>query len=340
MFVKIKTCISSKFLPYSLVSLCLYLCVVISASFLSTESLAENNKASCWISQPDLNFGTVSTAGGRSNTSVKVTCNHYGHTKTVNLTMCLYIPEGDPSLANNRRRISSNTGSGNASSYLSYDLFYDPALTQRIDTTANPSSLRCVNQTLSPSENQKDTFIMLYGSIYPGQNVLATRYTSFNMPLKLLSNSSEDKVLSAQDVIAQNKTATNNLLVTANYENSCYLQSVPDLNFGQTDNLLQEKTSSTTIYLSCPTNTTWKVSLDNGLNYDGTNKRMRKGTDYIAYALYRDASLSQIWDAKSIAQDVGNNGTQQIKIYGKIPIQNKTVPAGDYLDTVTVTLTY
>ena len=340
MFVKIKTCISSKFLPYSLVSLCLYLSVVISVSFLSTKSQAANSD-DCWISSiSSLNFGTVSNAGGRSSTPVYVTCNNSSQAKIMNVTICIFVPAGDPALANNRRRISSNTGSGNASSYLSYDLFYDPALTQRIDTTANSSTLRCVSQTFTPSEKQKISNINLHGSIYSGQNVLATRYTSFNMPITLIYAYSESKIPTAQDVIANNKSLTHNLLVTANYENSCYLQSVPDLNFGQTDNLLQEKTSSTTISLSCPINTTWKVSLDNGLNFDGTSKRMRKGTDYIAYALYRDASLSQIWDAKSIAQDVGNNGTQQIKIYGKIPIQSKTIPAGDYLDTVTVTLTY
>lgn len=337
MFVKIKRCTSSKFFSYSLVSICLYLCILISISLLSSKTHAASS-GSCWISQPDLNFGTVSAAGGRSNTSVKVTCNRYNHTKPVNLTMCIYIPEGNPTLANNRRRISSNTG--NSSSYLSYDLFYDAALSQRIDTTANPSSLRCINQTFSPSENQKNTFITLYGSVYSGQSVLATRYTSFNMPLTLLFSASEDKVLTAQDVFAQNEVATNNLLVTANFENSCYLQSVPDLNFGQTNDLLQVKTSSNIISLSCPANTTWKVSLDNGLNYNGSSRRMRKGTDYISYALYQNPDHTQIWDTNSYSQGVGNNGTQQIKIYGKVPVHSKTVPAGDYIDTVTVTLTY
>lgn len=317
-------------------SFSLLLTVALSTSVLSTESKAASN-GSCWISGPNLNFGAVSGNGGRSSTSVQVTCNQYGQSKTVNATMCLYIPEGSPPLANNRRRLVSDR---NYTSYLSYDLFYDAALTQRIDTSANTSSLQCVNQTFTTSEHEKNSSITFYGSVYSGQNVLASSYTSYSIPITLIYAYSENNIPTIQDVIAQNKTAGNNLVVTANYENSCYLQSVPDLNFGQTDNLLKEKSSSTTVSLSCPTNTSWKVSLDNGLNYDGTSKRMRKGTDYIPYALYKDVNFSQIWDANSISQDVGNNGTQQIKIYGKVPIQNKTVPAGNYIDTITITLTY
>lgn len=337
MFINKLKLIACKFQTYSFKSFALCFTVATAAFLFSNQTQAAST-GSCWISGSDLNFGTVSTQGGRSNSTVQVSCNQYGQSQPVNVTMCLYIPEGSPTLANNRRRISSNTG--DSSSYLSYDLFYDAALTQRIDTTANASSLRCVNQTFSTTENQKSSIINLYGSVYAGQNVLASTYTSFSMPMTLLFAYSEDKVPTVQDVIAQNKSGTNNLLITANFENSCYLQAVPDLSFGQTDNLLQEKTSSTTISLTCPTNTSWKVSLDNGLNYDGTSKRMRKGTDYISYALYQNANFSQIWDANSVSQNVGNNGTQYIKIYGKVPVQNKTVPAGDYVDTITVTLSY
>lgn len=338
MLVNIMRFIFSKTQTLTFLSLNIFLFSLISATFFSTESFAANNSGSCWISSPQLNFGTVSSRGGTSNTNVRVTCNHYNHSKPVNLTLCLFVPEGNPTLANNRRRITSNRGSG--SDYLSYDLFYDAALTQRIDTTANTSSLRCIQQSFSTSENQKSFLMTLYGHIYPAQNVSATSYRSFNMPITLMYASSEDSIPSAQDVISNNQTATNNLLVTAEYENGCNLQSVPDLNFGQTNNLLQEKTNSTTISLYCPTNTTWKIGLDNGLNYDGISRRMRKGVDYIPYYLYKNSNFTQIWDSNSDSQGVGNNGTQQIRIYGKVPIQNKLIPAGEYSDTVTVTLTY
>lgn len=337
MLVKIIRFIFPKAQTLALLSLNIFLYYFISATFFSTASLAAST-GSCWISGPQLNFGTVSSRGGTSNTNVRVTCNQYNHSKPVNLTLCLFVPEGNPTLANNRRRISSNRGNG--SDYLSYDLFYDAALTQRIDTTANTSSLRCIQQTFSTNENQKTFLMPLYGYIYPAQNVSATAYRSFSMPITLMYAASENNIPSAQDVISKNQTASNNLLVTAEYENGCNLQSVPDLNFGQTNNLLQEKTNSTTISLSCPTNTSWKLGLDNGLNYDGVSRRMRKGIDYIPYYLYKNSNYTQIWDTNSDSQGVGNNGTQQIRIYGKVPIQNKLIPAGEYMDTVTVTLTY
>ncbi|MBO6152257.1 MAG: spore coat protein U domain-containing protein, partial [Acinetobacter sp.] len=146
---------------------------------------------------------------------------------------------------------------------------------------------------------------------------------------------------SAEDVLAsQSKPGSNSLNVTSNYENSCNLISASDLNFGQMNDLSRAVTSSTTVALSCPLNTSWKVNLDQGMNYDGATRRMRKGADYIAYELYRDAQYSQLWNNSGASQGTGNNGTQTINIYGKAGPSSTAVPAGEYQDTITVTLTY
>lgn len=63
-----------------------------------------------------------------------------------------------------------------------------------------------------------------------------------------------------------------------------------DLNFGHIDNLAKGVTRSTTVNPSCSLNTTWNVGSDQGLNYDGTSRRMRNGTDYIDYKLYQNAT--------------------------------------------------
>ena len=76
------------------------------------------------------------------------------------------------------------------------------------------------------------------------------------------------------------------------------------------------------------------------MNYDGATRRMRKGADYIAYELYRDAQYSQLWNNSGASQGTGNNGTQTINIYGKAGPSLTAVPAGEYQDTITVTLTY
>ena len=80
--------------------------------------------------------------------------------------------------------------------------------------------------------------------------------------------------------------------------------------------------------------------MDQGLNYDGTTRRMRNGTDYIGYELYQDASYNQTWSNSNPSQGTGTNGTQMIQIYGKVPQSAAVIPPGEYQDTITVTLTY
>ena len=307
-------------------------------ALMSVSSSAQAS-GSCWLSGPALNFGSVSGKGKTSYTNWQVTCNQYGHTKTVNVALCPYATAGGLGLSNNRRQMVAY---GATHSYLKYDLFYDPALTQRIDTQANLSTLKCSYKTFNVNENKKIFDLPIYGHVYAGQNVRAANYdNNNNTQVTLLYAFSQDKQPSTEDVLAsQSSNQSNSLNVTSNYENSCNLISASDLNFGQINDLSQVVTSSTTVALSCPLNTSWKVNLDQGMNYDGATRRMRKGADYIAYELYRDAQYSQLWNNSGASQGTGNNCTQTINIYGKAGPSLTAVPAGEYQDTITVTLTY
>lgn len=306
---------------------------------LMSVSASAQASGSCWLSGPALNFGSVSGKGKKSYTNWKVTCNQDGHTKTVNVALCPYATAGGLGLSNNRRQMVAY---GATHSYLKYDLFYDPALTQRINTQANLSTLKCTYKTFNVNENKKVFDLPIYGHVYAGQNVRAANYdNNNNTQVTLLYAFSQDKQPSIEDVLAsQSSNQSNSLNVTSNYENSCNLISASDLNFGQINDLSQAVTSSTTVALSCPLNTSWKVNLDQGMNYDGATRRMRKGADYIAYELYRDAQYSQLWNNSGASQGTGNNGTQTINIYGKAGPSLTAVPAGEYQDTITVTLTY
>lgn len=307
-------------------------------ALMSVSSSAQAS-GSCWLSGPALNFGSVSGKGKTSYTNWQVTCNQYGHTKTVNVALCPYATAGGLGLSNNRRQMVAY---GATHSYLKYDLFYDPALTQRIDTQANLSTLKCSYKTFNVNENKKVFDLPIYGHVYAGQNVRAANYdNNNNTQVTLLYAFSQDKQPSIEDVLeSKSSNQSNSLNVMSNYENSCNLISASDLNFGQINDLSQVVTSSTTVALSCPLNTSWKVNLDQGMNYDGATRRMRKGADYIAYELYRDAQYSQLWNNSGASQGTGNNGTQTINIYGKAGPSLTAVPAGEYQDTITVTLTY
>ena len=316
------------------------LIVILGSQIASSSAHAAKNSGSCWLSGTTLSFGSVTGKGKSNYANLQITCNQYNHTQTVNVALCPYITAGGLGLLNNRRLMVKY---GAVHSYLSYDLFYDAALTRRIDTQASASTLNCTYQTFSVNENQKVFTIPIYGLVYSGQNVSEGSFdNNNNTQVNLLYAFSEDEQPSKEDAITatQSKPGTNSLYVTANFENSCSLISATDLNFGQIDNLSKTITGSASLTLSCPLNTSWKVGLDQGLNYDGTTRRMRNGTDYIGYELYQDASYNQTWSNTNPSQGTGTNGTQMIQIYGKVPQSATVIPPGEYQDTITVTLTY
>lgn len=123
---------------------------------------------------------------------------------------------------------------------------------------------------------------------------------------------------------------------------SCTLLGATDLNFGSllsTSTGLIEKTS--TITLSCTRRTAWQVGLDNGKNWNGSSRRMKNGTAYINYELYRSAG----WDrwGTTLNSDTktgtGTGTTEAITVHGRITNQPLT-QAGRYGDTIKVTVTY
>lgn len=318
-------------------------CVIASVLLFGTMLMSSMTYAagSCWLSGPSLNFGSVSSPGKTSSTNWQVTCNYYNHSKPVNVTLCPYATVGGLSLVGNRRQLVSYSAWPH--SYLSYDLFYDPALTRRIDVQANLSTLQCVTRTIAVDEQTKVFNLPIYGLIYAGQNVAAGNFKNNNdISVTLLFGLNQDKVLTAEDVLAlqPGNSSVNSLNITTDYENGCNLIAATDINFGQINDLSQDVNSASTVTLSCPLNTSWKVSLDQGLHYNGTTRRMRNGTGYIAYGLYQDANNTQTWTNTATAQGTGSNGIQSIHIYGKVKKSSVIPAAGEYQDTITVTLTY
>lgn len=136
---------------------------------------------------------------------------------------------------------------------------------------------------------------------------------------------------------------------TATVSNSCSitLGKPADLDFGSTTALAANRDSTTTISLSCPGNTSWKMGLNNGVNALATQRRMKSAAgNYVSYELYRDSSRTQRWgnDTAGGADTVNGSGAAQanptvLTVYGRVPAQ-PLAPPGAYIDTVTVTLVY
>ncbi|AIC21075.1 MULTISPECIES: Csu type fimbrial protein [Pseudomonas] len=88
-----------------------------------------------------------------------------------------------------------------------------------------------------------------------------------------------------------------------------------------------------------PSVTGFTVTIDGGLNGDGSTRRLSNGRQTIAYRLFLDASGS---DSYSIGQQhnfaVTSGAQVPIPVFGSVVANTRALPAGVYTDTLTVTL--
>lgn len=131
---------------------------------------------------------------------------------------------------------------------------------------------------------------------------------------------------------------------SANVPHQCTISTATDLSFGSIPGLIDrpyDQTSS--ISLSCTRRTPWDIHLDNGQNAQGNARRMRMGADnYVVYELYRNPGRTQRWGTQKGVDTVpgtDEGSGQTVTVHGRVPA-GQQVPAGEYRDTVTVTVTY
>ena len=102
--------------------------------------------------------------------------------------------------------------------------------------------------------------------------------------------------------------------------------------------------STTTVTVKCPPNTPFTIAIDSGLHFQGINRRVYNATtnSYINYDVYKDPPRSAVWGtggAKTLAGNSGATGTSVSTVYGRVA-SVKTLQAGGYTDTLTVTITF
>lgn len=98
--------------------------------------------------------------------------------------------------------------------------------------------------------------------------------------------------------------------------------------------------SGGSLQVACNTPTSgFSVSIDGGVNGDGTTRRLSNGHQTIAYHLSTDAAGT---DTYSIGQQrnfaVDNARHRSIPVYGVVLANRHALPAGIYRDTLTITL--
>lgn len=146
------------------------------------------------------------------------------------------------------------------------------------------------------------------------------------------------------------QTQSDTFAVTANVLQTCRLQNVSDLLFGDYDALTgTDLDAQTTFELRCNPGLAYQVQIDSGLSYGlatgyAADRAMTDGTNYLAYQLFQDAARSAAWGdtlgTDTLDATAASAAWDTIEIYGRIPT-DQLVPAGVYADaTVTLTVNY
>lgn len=140
--------------------------------------------------------------------------------------------------------------------------------------------------------------------------------------------------------LATAATDSNNFDAVITLTNSCDVStaSISDLDFGSKTIADTNIDTSTDITVKCTTNATYDVGLSGTIG----SRTMSKGAFTIPYEMYSDTSRTTAWGASS-GTTVAGTGTgldQTLTVYGRVASIPASAEAGNYSDTVTVTVTY
>lgn len=167
------------------------------------------------------------------------------------------------------------------------------------------------------------------------------------MNIKILRNISLS-ALALLPLSALASTATTTLQVTATVVAGCKVDaSGGTVAFGNYDpTAASDTTANGSLSVTCTNGTDYQIELDQGAATGATvtTRQMKdSGSNYLPYALYRDASHSLNWGktdgTDTLGGQTGTGTAQTIPVYGVLPA-GATAPAGSYSDTVNVTVVY
>ena len=300
--------------------------------------------ASCTVTPTNLVFGDVSSAvlaNAVSDTTGTISYSCTGAANNSTIRVCLELDHYNVS---NTRSMTSGSNT------LNYQIYKDAARTS-VWGNSTDGKVATVDLVTDGSGNASSSSTM-YASVLSGQTTAIVGSYSHSMPgssdnrLTVASNTTNPctSITSGSKNIAFTTTA----IISAN----CNV-STTVMNFGSASTTISSNIDSTaTITAQCSNTTPYSISLDNGTNVSGSQRRIRLGAtgNYINYSLYTDAARSVSWlatttttsctgGASTCALGTGTGANQNVTVYGRVPPQ--TAPAaGNFSDTVLITVTY
>lgn len=321
----------------------LFLFLLIPAGWLCAPSAAHAD-VFCQASIPGgIDFGTVDPQAGAStsaNIQYSCTSDYYYQTR---ITLCFNIgagPLGGSTTAGTTRQMSTSSGS-----LLGFELYKNASGGQiagsKYDSTGNPLK----DSFKVPANGSTPTYSLPIYAVIPGGQSTAgpgSYTTSFAGYVHLTGTLSSNA--SCNNTYEDGVSTFSAFSVSAYVPPACTI-TADDLQFPVISGFLTSATDqNSALHLQCVSGTQYKVGLDNGINASGSTRRMAGPSGHtIAYELYRDPARTARW-GNSVGVDTVNNtasgNPETLTIYGRVPAQAATPSAGDYSDTVTVTITY
>lgn len=293
---------------------------------------------SCSFTVSDVNFGTVDlTANTPYDTTANYTASCSGGTPGQTLHLCpnLGTGSGGANGANAPRYLLS---SGNQ---LSYNLYTDSGRSSvwgsyqgggsppELSITLNGSGAGSVNGTM-------------YARVFAGQQSrpIGTYVSNFSGSPDASLSWAVESGADCTAIGSSNATAFS-FTASASYPATCTVTGAV-MDFGTLATLSAPVDASATLTTTCSAASPYTVGLNDGLSPTGAmQRRMRFGTNYIAYSLFKEAARVSHWgnSGGDLSSAVGTGSVQSHIVYGRIPSQLTPV-SGTYNDTVVVTVTY
>ncbi len=134
-------------------------------------------------------------------------------------------------------------------------------------------------------------------------------------------------------------TETATLTVTARVQSGCSV-SGGVLDFGTYTAGQPDDVTATGRITLTNCNGTVLIELDGGSSGNVQDRSMRSGNNRLRYQLYVDNGYSRVWGTgQQGLQYMALSNSATVLVYGRIP-GGQNVPAGNYSDTVNVTITF
>ena len=151
--------------------------------------------------------------------------------------------------------------------------------------------------------------------------------------------------LGTQSAVAATDTTTFNVKIIVTNTCDIHTTAATDVDFGTVSSTATNVDAAGQLNVTCTPLAAYTIALNNGQNGASVSGRKMKdaGTNLIPYQLYRAAArgAGDVWGS-TVGTDVyagtGTGAAQAIPVYGRVPGAN--VPAGNYNDVVTATITY